>query len=143
MEDQQMALPLTLMRSAGVAFKGNIKLTLIVRGKLIRNVDKRYVRESMVKIGVCLFPRVIYRQVVLTLPKQCRIPFHNHSNQKRLYSWFMVLAKACLSKLIQAHFKTDACEISVIVFIHTHSRNDNYNLHLHVVLAEGVFFPSN
>ncbi|PCS24216.1 transposase [Candidatus Enterovibrio escicola] len=41
------------------------------------------------------------------------------------------------------HFKTDACEIAVIIFIHTHSRNGNYNLHLHVILTEGVFFSSN
>ncbi|PCS21521.1 hypothetical protein BTN49_3061 [Candidatus Enterovibrio escicola] len=37
----------------------------------------------------------------------------------------MILAEACLSEFIQAHFKTDVCEITVIVFIHTHSRNGN------------------
>ncbi len=84
-----------------------------------------------------------YRQVVLTLPEQLCILFHNHSNQKPLYSGFVILAKACLSKLIQAHFKSDACEIAAIIFIHTHSCNGNYNLHLHVILAEGAFFPSN
>ncbi|WP_097355697.1 hypothetical protein [Candidatus Enterovibrio escicola] len=97
----------------------------------------------MVKIGVYLFPRVSYQQVVLTLPEQLRIPFHNHSNQKRLYSGFMVLAEACLSALIQANFKTDTYEIFVIFFIHIHSRNGNYNPHLHVILAGGAFFPSN
>ncbi|WP_190320025.1 transposase [Candidatus Enterovibrio escicola] len=106
-------------------------------------MDKLYARVSLVKIGFRLFPRVSYRQVVLTLPKQLRIPFHNHSNQKRLYSEFMVLAEACLSELILAHFKTDECEIAIIVFIHTHSRNGNYNPHLHVILAKGAFFPSN
>ncbi|WP_150138736.1 transposase [Candidatus Enterovibrio escicola] len=77
------------------------------------------------------------------MPKQLRIPFHNYSNQKRLYSGFMVLAETCLSKLIQAHFKTDAYEIGIIVFIHTHSRNGNYNPHLHVILAESAFFSLN
>ncbi|PCS23420.1 hypothetical protein BTN49_0383 [Candidatus Enterovibrio escicola] len=42
----------------------------------------------MLKIGVRLFPRVNYRQVVLTFPEQLRIPIHHHSNQKRLYSGF-------------------------------------------------------
>ncbi|WP_150137683.1 hypothetical protein [Candidatus Enterovibrio escicola] len=60
-----------------------------------------------------------------------------------MYSWFMVLAEACLSKLIQTHCNTDACEITVIVFIHTHSRNGNYNPYSHVILAEGTFFTSN
>ncbi|WP_223824169.1 hypothetical protein [Candidatus Enterovibrio escicola] len=55
----------------------------------------------------------------------------------------MVLAEACLSKLIQTHCNTDACEITVIVFIHTHSRNGNYNPYSHVILAEGTFFTSN
>ncbi len=55
----------------------------------------------------------------------------------------MVLAEACLSELIQAHFKTDAYEIAIIFFIHTHSRDGNYNPYLHVILAEGEFFPSN
>ncbi|WP_190319333.1 hypothetical protein [Candidatus Enterovibrio escicola] len=35
------------------------------------------------------------------MPEQLRIPFHNHSNQKHLYSGFMVLAEACLSELIR------------------------------------------
>ncbi|PCS21240.1 hypothetical protein BTN49_3128 [Candidatus Enterovibrio escicola] len=77
------------------------------------------------------------------MAEQLRIPFYNHSNQKRLYSGFMVLEEACLLDLIQAHFKTDECESAVIVFIHTHSPNGNYNLHLHVILAEGAFFSSN
>ncbi|WP_150137713.1 hypothetical protein [Candidatus Enterovibrio escicola] len=55
----------------------------------------------------------------------------------------MVLAETCLSELIQAHFKSDACEIAVIVFIHTHSRNGNYNPQLPVILVEGALFPSN
>ncbi|WP_190320043.1 hypothetical protein [Candidatus Enterovibrio escicola] len=80
----------------------------------------------MVKISVCLFPRVNYRQVVLIFPKQFRIHFHNHSNKKRLYSGFMFLAEACLLEFIQAHFKIDACEITGIVFIQIHSRNGNY-----------------
>ncbi|WP_150138436.1 hypothetical protein [Candidatus Enterovibrio escicola] len=42
-----------------------------------------------------------YRRVVLTFPEQLCIPFHNHSNQKHLYSGFMVLAEACLSELIR------------------------------------------
>ncbi|WP_150139105.1 hypothetical protein [Candidatus Enterovibrio escicola] len=54
----------------------------------------------MVKIGIRLFPRVSERKVVLTLPEQLRILFQNHSNQKCLYSRFMVFAEACLSKLI-------------------------------------------
>ncbi|WP_190321996.1 hypothetical protein [Candidatus Enterovibrio escicola] len=76
--------------------------------------------------NVCLLLKVSYRQVVLIFPKQFRIHFHNHSNKKRLYSGFMLLAEACLSEFIQAHFKIDSCEITGMVFIQTYSCNGNY-----------------
>ncbi|WP_223866608.1 transposase zinc-binding domain-containing protein [Candidatus Enterovibrio escicola] len=123
--------------------QGRHKVHFSCKGKTCPQCGKRSAQEIIVKIGVRLFPRVSYRQVILTLPEQLRIPFHNHSNQKRLYFRFLVLAEACLLELIQAHFKTDACKIAVIVFIHTHSYNGNYNPHLPVILAEGAFFPSN
>ncbi|WP_097356002.1 transposase zinc-binding domain-containing protein [Candidatus Enterovibrio escicola] len=94
------------------------KVNFSYKGKACPQRGKGYVLESMVKIGVCLFPRVRYQQGILTLPEQLRIPFHNHSNQKSLYFRFMILAESCLSELIQVHFKSDACEIVVIVFIH-------------------------
>ena len=93
----------------------------------------------MTKIAAKFLPGVSYRQVVLTLPEQLRIPFHNHPNQSRLYSQFMSLAHTCLAEVIQERFKSTEYKIALIVFLHTNGRNGSYNPHLHVILAEGAF----
>ncbi|WP_097357220.1 transposase zinc-binding domain-containing protein [Candidatus Enterovibrio escicola] len=80
--------------------QGQHKVNFSCKGKAYPQCGKRSARESMVKIGIRLFPRVNCRQIVLTLPEQLLIPFHNHSNQKPLYSGLMVLVEACLSELI-------------------------------------------
>ena len=95
----------------------------------------------MVKIASRLFQGVSYRQVVLTIPKQLRIPFYNHPNPAHLYSRFMALAEPCLGELIQAQFKNTDYKVAPIVFLHTNGRSGSYNPHLHVILAEGAFLP--
>lgn len=110
------------------------------KGKGCLQCGKRYARDSMTRIAARLFPGVSYRQLVLTIPQQARIPFHNHPNQNNLYSRFMGLASACLTELIQAHFKHPDGKIAAIVFLHTNGRNGSYNPHLHVILGEGAFF---
>ena len=89
------------------------------KGKGCLQCGKRYARDSMTRIAARLFPGVSYRQLVLTIPQQARIPFHNHPDQDRLYSRFIGLASACLTELLQAHFKRPDCKIAVIVFLHT------------------------
>ena len=74
--------------------KGKHVANFSCKGKACPQCGKRYARDSMVKIGARLLPGVSYRQVVLTLPKQLRILFHNHPNQASLYSRFMALSEA-------------------------------------------------
>ena len=62
----------------------------------------------MTKIAARLYPCVGYRQVVLTLPEQLRIPCYNHRDQNRLYSKFMALAQACLEELVHDQRILDA-----------------------------------
>lgn len=121
--------------------KGEHKVNFSCKGKACPQCGKRYARDSMVKIATKLFPGVSYRQAVLTLPEQLRIPFHNHPNHSRLYSRFMGLAEPCLSELIQEKFKNSDYKIALIVFLHTNGRNGSYNPHLHVILAEGALLP--
>lgn len=78
--------------------KGEHKVNFSCKGKACPQCGKRYARDSRVKIASRLFRGVRYRQVVLTLPEQLRIPFHNHPN---LYSQFTGLADPCLAELIQ------------------------------------------
>lgn len=122
--------------------KGEHKVNFSCKGKACPQCGKRYARESMVKIAARLFPGVSYRQAVLTLPAQLRIPFYNHPNHSHLYSKFMGLAQACFEELIQKRFNNNGYKIATIAFIHTHGRNGNYNPHLHVILAEGAFDPT-
>ncbi|RNC76617.1 hypothetical protein DA717_14965, partial [Piscirickettsiaceae bacterium NZ-RLO2] len=100
---------------------------------------KRYGREVMERISSKLFLGISYRQVVLTLPEQLRVPFYNHKNQDKLYSDFMRLVHNCLQDVIRQMFGNDQLSVAVIVFIHTNGRNGSYNPHLHIILGEGAF----
>ncbi|MEE8059515.1 MAG: transposase [Pseudomonadales bacterium] len=121
--------------------EGEHKVHFSCKGKACPQCGKRYARDSMTKIAARLYPGIGYRQVVLTLPEQLRIPFYNHPNQKRLYSRFMGLAQACLEELIQGLFKSTDYKIASIVFLHTNGRNGSYNPHLHVILGQGALLP--
>lgn len=121
--------------------KGEHKINFSCKGKACPQCGKRYARDSMCKIAAKLFPGVRYRQVVLTIPEQLRIPFYQHPDQGKLYSKFMGISHVCLEELIQGMFKNTDYKIAPIVFIHTHGRNGSYNPHLHVILAEGAFHP--
>ncbi len=121
--------------------QGKHKVNFSCKGKACPQCGKRYARDSMVKMASRLFRGVTYRQVVLTLPEQLRIPFHNHPHQAHLYAQFMGLAEPCLAELIQEQFKNSNVKIALIVFLHTSGRNGSYNPHLHVILAEGGFLP--
>jgi hypothetical protein len=122
--------------------KGKHKVNFSCKGKACPQCGKRYARESMCKIAVKLFPGVGYRQVVLTLPEQLRIPFYRHPDRSKLYSKFMELAHTCLEALVHDLFKSTDYKIAPIVFLHTNGRNGSYNPHLHVILAEGAFHPN-
>ena len=121
--------------------KGEHKVNFSCKGKACPQCGKRYARDSMSRIAGRLLPGVSYRQVVLTLPQQLRIPFYHHPARKRLYSQFMALACPCLEELIQRQFNCTDYKIALIVFLHTNGRNGSYNPHLHVILAEGALHP--
>ena len=121
--------------------EGEHKVNFSCKGKACLQCGKRYARESMVKIAAKLLPGVTYRQAVLTLPAQLRIPFYNHPDHDKLYSQFMGLAQACFEELIQKRFHNKGYKIATIAFIHTHGRSGSYNPHLHVILAEGALDP--
>ncbi len=123
--------------------EGEHKVHFSCKGKACPQCGKRYARYSMTKIAARLYPGVGYRQVVLTLPEQLRIPFYNHPDQNRLYSKFMALAQACLEELVQDKFNGTDYNVATILFLHTNGRNGSYNPHLHVILAEGAFHPLN
>ena len=93
--------------------KGEHKVNFSCKGKACLQCGKRYARDSMTKIAARLYPGIGYRQVVLTLPAQLRIPFYNHPDHNHLYSQFMKLAQACLTELIQAKFTVGEHKIAL------------------------------
>ena len=121
--------------------KGEHKVHFSCKGKACPQCGKRYARDSMIKIAAKLYPGVSYRQVVLTLPSQLRVLFHQHNDQNKLYAGFMKLAQDCLQELIQNRFQRKDYKIAVIVFLHTNGRDGTYNPHLHVILGEGALDP--
>ena len=107
------------------------------KGKAYPQCGKRYSHESMGKIASWLLPRLIYRQVVLTLPSELRGIFYHYPQQGSLYSEFMSVGHECLEALIKDLLHCNNLKIASIVFIHTHGRNGNCNPHLHILLSEG------
>ncbi|ERL60846.1 transposase zinc-binding domain-containing protein [Piscirickettsia salmonis] len=77
--------------------KGRHKIYFSCKGNACLKCAKRYGREVMERISSKLFLGISYRQVVLTLPEQLRVPFYNHKNQDKLYSDFMRLVHNCVS----------------------------------------------
>jgi hypothetical protein len=111
------------------------------KGKGCPHCGKRYARDSMEKIASNLFLGISYRQIVLTLPQQLRIPFYNHPNYNDLYAKFMALGQACLEEVVHVMYSNTVYKIACVVFIHTHGRNGVYNPHLHLILGEGALDP--
>lgn len=119
--------------------KGNHKVNFSCKSKACPQCGKRYSRESMEKIASKMFLGISYRQVVLTMPEQLRIPFYNHIDQSLLYTSYMKASYNCLQEVVQRMQQNKLLKIACISFIHTHGRNGTHNPHIHVVLGEGGF----
>ncbi len=111
------------------------------KGKACPQCGKRYARDSMIKIANKLLPGVSYRQSVLTMPEQLRIPFYQHEDHQRVFSRFMQAGHACLEELLREIAKCPSAKIAAIVFLHTSGRSGTYNPHLHIILGEGFLLP--
>ena len=89
-------------------------------------------------IGRRMFPGMIYRHIVLTVPDFLRLWFYH--NPDTLLSPFMQAGHACLLDVF-ATCSGIALDIGSIIVLQTAGRPGTYNPHLHILLTEGGITP--
>jgi len=92
-------------------------------------------------IGRRMFPGVVYRHIVLTVPDSLRLWFYR--NPEVLLSPFMRAGHACLLDVLKTCAKGVDLDIGSIVVLQTAGRPGIYNPHLHILLTEGGITPEN
>lgn len=96
--------------------------------------SKVYVDNWVSQISKMLHEGVIYRHIVLTVPKRLHEVFYNNSEQ--LLSELMSCAVRCLddyySKVSRRQVKG-----GYIIVLQTHGRNGQYNPHVHILATSG------
>ena len=98
---------------------------------------KGYADHWVEFIGRRLFPGVVYRHIVLTVPKYLRLWFYRNP---QLLSPLMRAGHACLRDVVStcSHVDLDIGSISVL---QTNGRPGNYNPHLHILVTSGGIDP--
>ena len=89
-------------------------------------------------IGRRLFPGLVYRHIVLTVPDFLRLWFYRHPDT--LLSPFMQAGHACLLDVF-ATCSGIELDIGSIIVLQTAGRSGTYNPHLHILLTEGGITP--
>ncbi len=98
--------------------------------------SKKYVDDFVSQVSKMLHPGVIYRHIVLTVPKQLRIVFYHHRHDGSLLSAFMRSGHECLEDVVST-VKRLSLKIGCIVVVQTHGRSGRYNPHLHIIMTSG------
>jgi hypothetical protein len=90
-------------------------------------------------IGRRLFPGIVYRHVILTVPKCLRIWFYR--NPTILLSALMRRGHACLCDVFSTYKRTPL-DIGSVIVLQTAGRPANYNPHLHIIVTAGGIDPN-
>jgi hypothetical protein len=85
-----------------------------------------------------MFPGVVYRHIVLTVPDFLRLWFYR--NPDTLLSAFMRAGHACLVDVFTTCSGMEL-DIGSIVVLQTAGRSGEYNPHLHILVTEGGVTP--
>jgi Putative transposase/Transposase zinc-binding domain len=94
---------------------------------------KVYVDDWVSQISRMLYEGVIYRHIVLTVPKVLRKTFYNHPE---LLGPFMQRVIKCLDDFFSC-VSGKKIKGGYIVVLQTHGRNGHYNPHLHIIATSG------
>jgi len=73
---------------------------LVVRAVFVCPVSKLYVDKFVAQVSKMLYPGVVYRQIVLTMPKQLRQPFYSVRHNDELLSRLMKIGHQCLEEVV-------------------------------------------
>ena len=116
--------------------KDRRKVCFTCKGSFCLSCAKVYVDEFVEQVSRMLVPGVIYRHVVLTIPKQLRRYFYNARHEGILLSQFMRCGYECLEDLVSTVRRQDI-KIGTIIVVQTHGRSGHYNPHLHIIMTNG------
>lgn len=97
---------------------------------------KKYVDDFVAQVSAMLHPGVVYRHIVLTIPKQLRAIFYKKRHDGSLLSLFMESGYKCLEDVVST-VKRLPLKIGCIVVVQTHGRSGHYNPHLHIIMTDG------
>lgn len=97
---------------------------------------KVYVDDFVVQVSKVLHQGVIYRHIILTIPKQLRIYFYRDRINGSLLSALMRSGYECLEEVVSL-VKKHNLKIGTIVVVQTHGRSGQFNPHLHVIMTSG------
>ncbi len=95
--------------------------------------SKKYVDDIVSQVSNMLHAGVIYRHMVLTVPKQLRIVFYRNRHYGSLLSSYMRSGHECLEDVVST-VKRLSLKIGCIVVVQTNGRSGRYNPHLHINL---------
>ncbi len=79
---------------------------------------------------------VVYRHVVLTIPRQLRTYFYRARHNGRFLTAFMHCGYECLEDAVRKIKKKDL-KIGAVIVVQTYGRSGQYNPHLHVMMTGG------
>ena len=98
---------------------------------------KVYADHWVAFIGRRLFPGVVYRHIVLTVPDYLRLWFYRNPS---LLSALMRTGHACLADVFRTCTHVDL-DIGSVIVLQTNGRPGTYNPHLHILVPAGGLDP--
>lgn len=104
-----------------------------------RTSSMDFIDEMMTK----LHPGVIYRHLILTIPKELRDFFYKNKDSKQLYNLFMRTGSDFVNDVFRKVTGIPDLETGCAIVLHTSGRSGTYNPHLHIIVMAGGIDPCN
>ncbi len=114
-----------------------LRISFSCKSSFCLSCSKVYTDRWVEFIGRRLFPGVIYRHFVFTVPQCLHLWFYRNPT---LLSPFMRAGHACLLDIFATYTK-HALDIGVVMVLQTAGRAGNYNPHLHILVTAGGIDP--
>lgn len=113
---------------------GGKKIAFSCKSSFCLSCGKVYTDEWVSHISEILHPGVVYRHVVLTVPKDLHIYFYRECEE--LYPALMKIGVKCLEDLIKT-VRREEVKGGYVVVLQTAGRSGCYNPHLHIIMTDG------
>ena len=110
------------------------KIAFSCKSSFCLSCGKVYTDEWVSHISEILHPGVVYRHVVLTVPKDLHIYFYQKGEE--LYPALMKIGVKCLEDIIKT-VRREEVKGGYVVVLQTAGRSGCYNPHLHIIMTDG------